>query len=246
MSNQYDQITGDELSSTESLVKAVLSNNVHTAILAEIQSFDSATQTCEAQPVSQMTMGNGESRNYPLCVDIPVQFVGGADFHITHPVKKGDECLLVFNERSIDNWFSNGGVQPENELRRYDMSDACAIVGFRNLKTVITDFNNDAIELRNKTNDTKIQIKNDEINIIRQSTNIKVTSSSIVFSFGGYSLVLNEDGITTNAPINSTQDISSTTAIEATTSLKVGGKEMSMHTHAYTDNGNPMLTGVPT
>ncbi len=55
----------------------------------------------------------------------------------TFPLKKGDECLLLFSDREIESWFINGDVNPLNYPRMHSMTDAVAIVGLRSLPNMI-------------------------------------------------------------------------------------------------------------
>jgi hypothetical protein len=66
--------------------------------------------------------------------------IGGAS--LTFPIALGDQVLILFNDRSIDNWKSglsaklngNGGLTPNNtslsSSRTHHLSDGLAIVGF--------------------------------------------------------------------------------------------------------------------
>ena len=56
---------------------------------------------------------------------------------LTFPVKPGDECLLVFNERCIDGWWQSGGSSEPLDYRQHDLSDAVAIMGISSLPQVV-------------------------------------------------------------------------------------------------------------
>jgi hypothetical protein len=65
----------------------------------------------------------------PVIPDVPILFPQAAGFRMTWPVKTGDPCLLVFGDRSLEEWQSAGGtkaVSPADE-RRHDLTDAVAI-----------------------------------------------------------------------------------------------------------------------
>lgn len=53
---------------------------------------------------------------------------------MTFPIKKDDECLVIFSDLSIDNWWESGNVQNPVEQRRHDLSDGMAIFGLKNQK----------------------------------------------------------------------------------------------------------------
>ena len=47
----------------------------------------------------------------------------------THPLKKGDEVVLLFNDRELETWFINGQANLQNHERMHDLTDAIALVG---------------------------------------------------------------------------------------------------------------------
>lgn len=109
--------------------------SIWTAMPGILQSFNAGAMTCEVQPAIQAKVfdktGAGTFKTLPLCVDVPVQFLGGGGFSLTFPMASGDEGLIVFACRCIDAWWQNGGVQPQAEMRMHDLSDGFFIPGFR-------------------------------------------------------------------------------------------------------------------
>ena len=69
---------------------------------------------------------------YPLLINIPILFQQVGGYVISFPIKKGDECLVIFSDLSIDNWWLKGNVQNPVEIRRHDLSDGIAIFGLKN------------------------------------------------------------------------------------------------------------------
>jgi len=104
-----------------------------TALPAQIVSVDLTKFTCSAQPLIQgkLTDKNGKVSNttIPVCPDVPIVFPHGGGFALTFPLAPGDEGLLVFASRCIDNWWSAGGIQPQFEQRMHDLSDGFFIPG---------------------------------------------------------------------------------------------------------------------
>lgn len=104
-----------------------------TALPAIVKSFNASALTVEAQPAITGRYidpaGDVKIVNLPLLLDCPVVFPHGGGCSLTFPVKAGDECLIVFASRSIDNWWQNGGVQNPAEMRMHDLSDGFAICG---------------------------------------------------------------------------------------------------------------------
>ena len=66
--------------------------------------------------------------------------MGGGLSSLTFPVLPGDSCVLLFNDRDLDNWFLSGLNTPVNTTRTHHFSDAIALVGIRSLPNVIKTF----------------------------------------------------------------------------------------------------------
>lgn len=134
---------------------------IWTAMPGFVESFDGEAGTCSAQPAIQALVtdktGTGKFVTLPLCVDVPVQFIGSRDWFMTFPMKKGDEGLLIFSCRCIDAWWQSGGVQPQAELRMHDLSDGFFIPGLRSNAKKISGINTQFPELRNVDGSIKIQ-----------------------------------------------------------------------------------------
>lgn len=117
-----------------------------------IQSFDHEKQKATIQiALKQITsvdsIGNKTYTEYPLLIDCPVMVLfGGVDF-MSMPIVEGDNCIVLFNDREIDNWFTNGGVQAPTSSRVHDISDGIAIVGIRPLTNSIATYLANGIRL---------------------------------------------------------------------------------------------------
>lgn len=56
----------------------------------------------------------------------------------TFPIKKGDECVLLFSDRELESWFINGTSSPIAHSRMHDETDCIAIFGIRSLPNMIS------------------------------------------------------------------------------------------------------------
>ena len=103
-----------------------------TALPGIVNGFDPVAMTVSVQPSVkgqvQDEAGKTSAVNLPLLVDVPVVFPAGGGFTLTHPVKSGDECLVVFASRCIDGWWQGGGVGGAPDERMHDLSDGIAMV----------------------------------------------------------------------------------------------------------------------
>lgn len=132
---------------------------LHTALPGIVQSFDAAKQTARVRPAIKRVWIDDGPKDLPDCVDVPVHFPRGGGFVLTFPVAPGDECLLVFAERAIDGWFTDGGTQAPSEVRFHDLSDGFAVVGFSSLGRVVAGLSTDAVELRTLDGVTVLRIE---------------------------------------------------------------------------------------
>jgi len=137
--------------------------------IAQIQDFNPAQQTASAtinykksfSLPNSMGVYTEQLVDYPLLVNCPVIFLGGGDGCLTFPVQTGDDCLVLFNDRDIDNWFSGSITSAPRTGRLHAFPDAIIIVGLRMLREVIPSFSTDSVELRNFLGTTKISMKMD-------------------------------------------------------------------------------------
>jgi hypothetical protein len=94
-----------------------------------IQSFNATSCTCVVQPVFNRKLPDGTVKARPVLADCPVYFPGGGGGRLTFPVKAGDQCLIVFQDRRIDEWFQSGAQSLPADVRMHDLSDGIVIVG---------------------------------------------------------------------------------------------------------------------
>jgi len=77
--------------------------------------------------------------NYPLLIDCPAVVLGGGASALQCPVAAGDQCLVLFNDRDINNWWSGARSGPVASARLHSFSDGLVLVGFQH--TSINDPN---------------------------------------------------------------------------------------------------------
>lgn len=68
---------------------------------------------------------------YPLLVDCPAITLGGGSTALTFPIVVGDQCLIFFNDRDINNWFAGANSGPVATARMHSFADGIALVGFQ-------------------------------------------------------------------------------------------------------------------
>lgn len=183
------EVTGIAMAIRRGIAEAL--KNVHTALPGIIDSFDPATQLAAVQPAIQRifvaTTVDGQTPepvNLPQLINVPVVFPNAGGYALTFPVKQGDECLLVFCERSYDAWYEDGGVQPPSARRFHALSDAVAILGVNSKPNALTDHATDSVQLRNDDATATITIDD------AQSVTIETTSGEVTCAADGGTITL--------------------------------------------------------
>lgn len=132
---------------------------INTSIPGEIVFFNPVLQTATIKPcVRSVTINQeGEKRtiDLPEILMCPVWFPYGnsSGFSMTYPVNPKDQCLIIFSQRSFDNWLIHGSIQDPAEKdrpRSHSYNDAIALVGLIPAPSAIPLFQSDGIEMRNK------------------------------------------------------------------------------------------------
>lgn len=114
------------------VLKAAMNNRLaelNTSMPAKIVSYDFKTQKAQVQPTINRKYKDGRIERFPVINNVPVIFPRSGGASLTFPVKSGDGVLLVFANRSLDNWLFNGGQVNQDDNRMHDLNDAIAIPG---------------------------------------------------------------------------------------------------------------------
>lgn len=154
--------------------------------VGEIVSFDPETQTAEVQ-VKMSFLLNGEIKEYPLLLDCPCIILAGGQGSVTFPIQAGDSCLVLFNDRDMDNWYSSGQTMPPRTDRLHDFSDAIALVGLRNKQNQISGYFAQGTEIKYagstiKLQDGKVTVTNGTSTVEMNSGNVTVTAETVTIT----------------------------------------------------------------
>ena len=148
---------------TDAMRQAVLFQlyDVHTALPGQIISYDYTTQKAVIQPCLKKSYLDGTTQEMPILNNVPVIFPRAGEASLTFPVVSGDTCLLLFIERSTDLWKSVGGVVAPNDPRKFDLSDAVAIMGLMPFTENSLSDNNEDVLLTYKGSNIRIKASGD-------------------------------------------------------------------------------------
>ncbi len=128
-----------------------------------IQSFDASDQTASIRiAIKQIQRIAPDGTRFfaerPVLLKCPVVFPAGGGFTLTFPITAGDECLVLFNDRELDNWLANGGVQAPNTKRSHDLSDGIAFVGLRSNPRKLSGVSTTTAQLRSDDGGTYVEM----------------------------------------------------------------------------------------
>ncbi len=127
--------------------------------LGTIQSFDAATQTATVTmnykrllKDAAMAPNNIDTidviAEYPQLIKCPVMITNGGGAALTFPIATGDPCIVLFNDRDIDNWVLTGNTaSPPNSARLHNLSDAIALVGIKSNAKLISGYDGTNVKL---------------------------------------------------------------------------------------------------
>jgi len=116
------------------------SMNINCVQLGTIQSYDptKCTATCTINFKAQINNADKSSIDYPLLTDCPVFFLTGGSSYVSMPIQAGDSCIILFNDRDIDNWWYDGTIGVPSTSRVHSLSDGMVLVGIRSQANKIT------------------------------------------------------------------------------------------------------------
>jgi hypothetical protein len=169
---------------------------LRTAMPGKVVSFDATRQTCLVQPTIQelvlrpppatsQTTSPGSTQNIPTSETIkPIQDVipimmRVPGWSITLPIVAGTECLLVFADMCVDGWWQNGGVQPQYDRRRHDISDAFALFGPWSQPNRLTNYSTTSVQIRSDDGNTVIDLAPNTITVKATNVNVEHTGTPL-------------------------------------------------------------------
>lgn len=221
MANNLQQANEPTLASVLQLHKEDVMYSINCHQVGEIVSFNPSTQTAEVQ-IKMLRMMNGELKQYPVLVDCPCVVLSGGNGRLTMPINPGDSCLVLFNDKDIDNWYSGGQTVSPRTERKHSFSDAIALVGIRNKQNEISGYLNNGVEL--KYGGSTIKLENNKVTVTNATATVEMNSATVTVTSTNISLVGN---------------------VAVTGSFSVNGKDIGPnHVHSGVSRGNSNTNGV--
>jgi len=204
-----EQLQPPVLTDLLNTLKSTLSAEINCVQIGIIRSFDTANQTASIEfaikkLVEIQVDGTRIYQDRPILLDCPVLVLFGGNSFLSMPIAEGDNCIILFNDREIDQWFINGGVQAPVTLRKHSLSDGFALVGIRSLQDSIADYLADGVRLSYNST-SRISLTEDLIESIAE-----------LFKQNGDML------ITGNLTVNGNEEIKGNSTIDGNMHIKGG------------------------
>jgi hypothetical protein len=125
----------NQIPSLTQVLKQSINNrllDLHTAIIARVESYDAAKQQVSVSPVLKRAVptldGHVAEEQLPILSEVPVLFPRAGGFFISFPIQPGDFVQLIFNESSIDAWLTGASSSMALD-ERFTLQGAVALPG---------------------------------------------------------------------------------------------------------------------
>ena len=134
-------------------------SELYTALPCKVEKIDTDKNTVDVKIKTKEFLGVGGAEEIDTLKEVPILDLGTKKVIITMPIKEGDEGLVIFSSRSIDDW--ENGHKEMRDNRTLDISDGMFIpLWLRASKDKIKKRNKEDLEFRAKcVDDLRFQIK---------------------------------------------------------------------------------------
>jgi hypothetical protein len=100
---------------------------VHTSLPGIVDSFDPVAGTVSVKPSIKKLLSDGKTVDLPILKNVPVVFPCSEAGGLTVKLAKNDGVLLIFSERSLEEWKAGNTDSKPASIRKHDLADAFAI-----------------------------------------------------------------------------------------------------------------------
>lgn len=165
-----------DLNEVLNTLKIDILNNLNCHLIGEIVKFNPEFQTANIKIKFKKYLLDNTEKDYPVLLDCPI---------IIHnmerkPVLIGDECLVIFNDKDLDNWYISGTVVSPNTMRVHSINDAIAIIGIHNKTNSIANYNNDELGYNYLNKKLLIDLSTNKILIENENKNLKTLIQNLI------------------------------------------------------------------
>ena len=215
------------------LLNIIVSNKIaemHICMPAKIISYDFTTRKASVQPSLNQKFSDDEILVLPIIHNVPVMQPSSGGASINFPVKPGDNVLLIFSERSLEQWLQDGKQSTPDDSRQNNLTDAVAHIGLNPFNVISSAENNDDLliaydgsKIRFKPSGV-VEAEASEIDLI--ASNVNITSPDVNITAANVTVT----GKLTAENLEAISEIKSATA-------SIGSKDFATHVHSGVATG---------
>jgi hypothetical protein len=204
--------------------------DINICLPAKIVSYEFKTRKAVVKPLLNVKYNDDQVLENPLIYNVPVVHPAAGGASITFPVKEGNTVLLIFSQKSLEEWLRNGQLVTPDDPRQNDLTDAIAIIGFKpfseqvpaeSADDFVMDYDGSTITLHPEG---IVDVDASEVNITSPTVNINATD-------------VNVSGKITASNVDVSGEMKSASA-------KIGGKEFAAHMHSGVTSGGSVTGAV--
>lgn len=185
--------------------------NLNCVKIGKIAAFYPATHTADVEILFQRVLTDGTTASYPKLLGCPIFTLQGGGASMQFPITIGDQCIVLFSDRNIDNWYLNGNQQPPIDGRLHDLSDGIALVGLNfSTSTAIAPTSTSEARLILKDGLTKVGLQTGKITVQNATQSLLTVLTNLTTA-----LATLNTAIATTSPTNISTAITAATANEA-------------------------------
>lgn len=207
MTNQAKSIIEPDLTDVLINFKKDIFLTMNCIKMGSIVSFDPSKKTAVVKILLKRILTNGTFADYQQLLDVPVVTLQGGGGAIQFPITAGDQCLLFFNDRCIDQWFEQGQAAAPYQGRMHDMSDAFALVGVNAMNSPLPTYPTDRVVLMYKGSKFELTATGwnfvgdggAEIDLAGEIVTIKNATTTLLTLINGFITLL--EGIQVTGPL---------------------------------------------
>jgi hypothetical protein len=164
--------------------KAEIFATLNCVQIGKIEKVTASEQTVEISLQIRRLAEDGTSEAYPVLVDCPYFVLQGGGAYIDMPIAAGDYCIVLFNDRDIDNWWSTANVADPASTRKHSFSDAIAIVGLNPKTAPLTMDGSFARFMGPSGSEKQIARKGDTAKLVMSGTDIQALAVALLATGG--------------------------------------------------------------
>lgn len=136
------------MSKRAELIRAAIDaaiDEARVALPGRVEAVDIEAQTVDVQPMILNRLiddeGGVTQETLPVIPAVPISWPRGGGFFVTMPIETGDTGLIVFCDRSIDQWRAKGGSTPADplDIRSHSLDGAVFVPGLHDSQNALAD-----------------------------------------------------------------------------------------------------------